>query len=354
LQRRDPVVAVTGLEGRDNPYPGTAIARALRLARGPRVTLVGLTYDPTLSGCFRDDVFDRVYQVPMPGDPPSTVLRRLLQIHEHERIDVLIPGLDSEIACYARHAGDLARAGIRTLLPPLASVQARYKDRLEALCRENGVASPRTTVVVDPERTFGVHVPLPCFVKGMLADAQLARTRDEAIAAFWRIAARWGYPVLAQEVVAGDEYDVCAVARGGEVLSMIAIRKTATSRAGKALGAVVVDEPALLAVSRLLTRALSWEGPLELEFVREASSGGFFLIEINARFPAWCAATHAMGVNLPDLHLRLVLGEPLPERLEPAPGAAFVRISRTTITTIDKLGVLHATGRLDHARRGAG
>jgi len=270
LQRPDPVVAVTGLEGRDNPYPGTAIARALRMARGARVTLVGLTYDPTLGGCFRDDVFDRVYQVPMPGDPRWTVLRRLLEIHADIRIDVLIPGLDSEIACYAQHSAPLADAGIRTLLPPPASVRARYKDRLEAFCHQNGFPTPRTVVVVDPAKTFGTHMPLPCFVKGMLADAQLVKTKDEAVAAFWRTAARWGYPVLAQEIVAGEEYDVCAVARSGEILSMIAIRKTATSASGKGIGAVVVDEPAVLEVARLVTRALRWEGPLELEFVRES------------------------------------------------------------------------------------
>lgn len=347
----DPVVAVTGLEGRDNPYPGVAIARALKMARGERVTLVGLAYDPTLTGCFRDDLFDRVYQVPMPGDPPSTVIRRLIEIRAEFPIDVLIPGLDSEIANYANHASALASSGIRTMLPPPSSVKARYKDRLEAFCRANGFLTPQTAVVVDPVKTFGVVFPLPCFVKGMLADAQHVASREEALAAYWRTVARWGYPVLAQQIVAGEEYDVCAVAKGGEIVSMIAIKKTATSRSGKGIGAVVVDEPAVLDVARRITRALSWEGPLELEFVREASSGEFFLIEINARFPAWCAATASMGVNLPDVLLRLVLGESLPDRLEPTPGSAFVRISRTTITDVARLGELHATGRVVHERR---
>src|SRR5262249_6716073 len=211
--------------------------------------------------------------------------------------------------------------------------------------------TPRTAVVVDPLKTFGGAFPLPCFVKGMLADAQLATTPEDAVAAWWRTAARWGYPVLAQEVVAGEEYDVCAVAKQGGIVSMIAIKRPATSRSGKGIGAVVVDEPAVLAVARDLTRALSWDGPLELEFVREASSGEFFLIEINARFPAWCAATASMGVNLPDVLLRLVLRQPLPERLAPAPGAAFLRLSRRRIADVGRLGELHATGRLVHAGR---
>src|SRR5262249_19677579 len=158
------------------------------------VSLVGLAYEATLTGCFRDDLFDRVYQVPLPGDPPSTVMRRLLEIHSEFRIDVLVPGLDSEMAVYASHASALARFGIRTMLPPASSVKARYKDRLEAFCQLHGFRTPRTAVVVDPLKTFGGAFPLPCFVKGMLADAQLATTPEDAVAAWWRTAARWGYP----------------------------------------------------------------------------------------------------------------------------------------------------------------
>src|SRR4029079_15199977 len=118
-------------------------------------------------------------------------------------------------------------------------VRARYKDRLEAFCQEHGFKTPPPVVVADPLKRCGGAFPLPCFVKGMLADAQLVSTQEEAVGAWWRTAARWGYPVLAQEAVAGEEYDVCAVAKGGEVVSMIAIKKTATSRSGKGIAAVV-------------------------------------------------------------------------------------------------------------------
>jgi carbamoyl-phosphate synthase large subunit len=154
---------------------------------------------------------------------------------------------------------------------------------------------------------------------------------------------------VAQMPVIGDEFDVCAVVRpDGEPAATIAIQKTVLSSAGKAIGAAVVDDPRLHAAALKVVRALEWEGPLELELMRESSSGRFHLIEINARFPAWVGATHDMGLNLPDLALRLALGEPLPRLSAPRAGTSFLRTSHTTLASIDQLGLLLASGRLEH------
>ncbi|MCA9000821.1 MAG: biotin carboxylase, partial [Planctomycetes bacterium] len=101
-------VAVTGLEGRDNPYPGCAIARALKEARGDAVSIIGFAYEPTLTGNLRGDLFDRVYTTPLPGDPAAVLLPRILEIHEQSPIDVLIPALDSELAIFSMHSAELA------------------------------------------------------------------------------------------------------------------------------------------------------------------------------------------------------------------------------------------------------
>ncbi len=350
MSKDRPVVAITGLEGRDNPYPGVAIARALRAARGRNVTLVGLAYDPLLTGNFRSDLFDRIYAVPYPSDPPSALRRRLREIHGEFPLDVLIPALDSEMPICAMMSDDLRADGIRTLLPAASSIKARFKERLESFCREHAIACPRTEVVVDPLKFFeGGHWPLPCFIKGCLADAHLVTTVDEAVAAHHRVALKWGYPVLAQEPVHGEEVDICAVVRpGGEPLAMLVMKKIALSRAGKAVGGVILDDPEAEAEARRIILALKWQGPLELELVREASSGRFHMIEINARFPAWVATSAGAGVNLPDLLLRLIMDEPLPAAAAVRAGTVFMRTSRTTISSIDQVGTLAATGRLIH------
>ncbi len=349
-RKRGPVVAITGLEGRDNPYPGCAVARALRAARGDALELLGFAYEPTLTGSFRRDLFDAVYLTPLPGDPAAVLLRRLFEIHAAHPIDVLIPALDSELPLFANHRAEIEARGIRMLIPSADAVKKRYKQRLPAWAARHGIASPRTEVVTDPT-TFWKQPEwtFPCWLKGSLADAVRVDDEAEALAVYWRLAARWGYPVLAQMPVIGEEFDVCAVARrGGDAAALITIRKTVVSSAGKAIGAQVVDDPAVRAVAHKILRALEWEGPLELELMREASSGRLHLIEINARFPAWVGVTHDMGLNLPDIALRLALGEALPAPREARTGTTFFRTSHTTLSGVEALSELLADGRLIH------
>ncbi|MFH0947027.1 MAG: ATP-grasp domain-containing protein [Planctomycetota bacterium] len=352
MSRVKPVVAVTGLEGRDNPYPGVAFASALRAARGDAIVLVGLAYEPTLTGCFRGDLFDRVYLTPLPGGPSATLLRRLREIHEEMPIDVLVPALDSELAVFAAHREELAGWGIRMTIPSAESVRVRYKQRLARWAGRNGIFTPKTEVITDPERFFRREEwRFPCFLKGPLADAVGVECVEEAIAACGRLASRWGFPVLAQEALLGEEYDVCSVAMpSGAEAATIAIKKTIQNSAGKAIGAEVVDDPDVLAAGRIVLEALAWEGPCEIEFLREFSSKRLFLLEVNARFPAWIGVAPAVGVNLPDLNLRIALQEPLPQAVRPRVGCRFLRSSRTSLSRAEDLGDLLSLGRLTHEK----
>jgi carbamoyl-phosphate synthase large subunit len=345
-----PVVAVTGLEGRDNPYPGAAIARALRTARRDSISLVGFAYEPTLTGNFREDLFDRIYLTPLPGDPAATLLRRIFEIHEEYPLDVLIPALDSELALFAAHRAELAERGIRMVIPSLEAVKSRYKQRLFAWGQRHSISVPRTEVVTKPESFWEQESwSLPCYLKGPLADAVRVESVAEAICVWHRLVRRWGYPVLAQRIVNGEEYDVCALAApGGEAVGAICLVKTILSATGKGIGAEVVDSPEALAAASRVLEALQWEGPLEIEMVREHSSGRFFLIEVNARFPAWIGIAPEAGLNLPDLLLRLALGEPLPENRVAQADTRFLRGSKTTISHVGRLGTLLESGRLIH------
>lgn len=341
---------MTGLEGRDNPYPGCAIARALKEARGDDVSIIGFSYEPTLTGNFRADLFDRVYTTPLPGDPAAVLLPRILEIHRGDPIDVFIPALDSELAIYSIHREQLAQHGIRMVVPSPEAVRSRYKQQLYPWAKQHSIFSPRTEVVTKAE-TFWEQESwgFPCFLKGPLADAIRVECQAEANAVYQRLVSRWGYPVLAQELVHGEEFDVCAVALpNGEAAGMVCIKKTVLNEAGKAIGGEVVDCPQAMDAARQVLEALKWSGPLEIEMIRESSSGRFFLLEVNARFPAWVGITPTAGLNLPDLLLRIALGEELPREQQAIVGTRFLRGTHTTITSTERLGELLTRGTLAH------
>lgn len=342
-----PVVALTGLEGRDNPYPGVAIARALRAARQDRVRIIGFAYDPTLTGNFRSDLFDAVYLTPLPGAPAATLKKRIFEIHDQDPIDVFLPALDSELAIFSMHREEFTKRGIQMSVPSPEAIKARYKQRLPGFAEKHGIFTPETEVVTSPDNFWDQEAwSFPCYLKGPLADAIKVENLAEAVAGFHRLVSRWGYPVLAQKTVNGEEFDICALAQSGRSLASICIKKTVLNDAGKAIGAEVVDTPGALAAAEKVISALDWDGPLEVELVRESSSGRYFLLEVNARFPAWIGASPALGLNLPDLALSLALGE---DRATPAAarvGARFLRTSKTTISRVEDLGRLLSAGAM--------
>ncbi len=344
---KKPTIAVTGLEGRDNPYPGLAVARALRAARGDRIRIIGLAYDPSLTGAFRRDLFDAVYVSPLPSDQPGVLLNRLDEIHAEDPITGFIPTLDSEVPLWTRIQKSFDERGWKTMLPPHAAVLARSKARLANFCKEHGFNTPRTEPVGDVDSFFSrKDWTLPVFLKGPIADAERVTTLEEARLAHARLAAAWGFPVLAQEPLAGHEFDVAAVADHGRLDAAVTIRKVVLSTLGKAVAAEVVEEEGALKLARELVRALKWHGPLELELMKSDEDGSFHLIEINGRFPAWVGMTPGAGLNLPERVLARLLGETPPPAGSARPGTLFFRTSRTTISRLDDLARLQTKGSL--------
>jgi carbamoyl-phosphate synthase large subunit len=90
-------VAVTGLNNVDNPGPGAPVIRALRESGEFDERIIGLLYDMLEPGAYHPSVSDASYVIPYPSAGLDHLFDRLVAIHEKEKIDVIIPTLDSEL-----------------------------------------------------------------------------------------------------------------------------------------------------------------------------------------------------------------------------------------------------------------
>ncbi len=321
-------VALTGLSGLDNPEPGLAVARALRSGwRGP-LRIDGLVYDAFSTGGWTPGVADGLHMIPPIAQGDDAVLQRLLTLHQRHRFDVLIPCLDLEVPVISRLSSRLARAGIRTLLPEAGDVQAISKVNLSAYCYANDVVTPRTVHVRDLS-TVSLHADsfgYPLWVKGTVAGAKKVYNREQAVFEAEILAAKWGGGVLLQEAIEGSEHMVAVVARSdGSCLSMISARKLGTNQRGKSVIGGVIDDPVLKRIASRLVSKLHWRGPLELEFVRAASGGQFYLIEINCRFPAWVLLSEFARANMPVALVKEILSPGAAVRSRVRVGSMYAR-----------------------------
>ncbi len=344
------VLALTGLHRGESPQPGGAVAESLRLVH-PALRIVGLCYDTMESGLFSTglDRLDAAHLMPFPGAGAEPLLDRLRELVAQEGIDAIIPCLDSELQNYLAIADDLAGLGVRVLLPESASLERRSKVKLTELCRGIGVPTPRT-FHADDAATLAAHAErtgYPCYVKGRLYDARRATTVAELYAGFHDIFHVWGGPVIVQEAVAGEEYDIAGIGDGkGGLEAFCIIRKMLRSRLGKGYAGVVVENPMLEDLARRIVAALEWNGPFELEFIK-APGRPPVLMEMNPRFPAWIDFPSKIGCNMPAAILERLYGDRRTTLPRCAAGRMFLR------HCTDLVGDIADLARLTGDRAGA-
>ena len=326
-------VGVSGINAVDNPGPGIGVARSLKEDRELDVEIVGLAYDAMEPGIYIDWIVDKSFMMPYPSGGGEPLLERLLHIKNSHGLDYVIPNLDSELPFYIKYAPALRDHGIGTFLPTLSLFRLRGKDKLDELAEQIGTGLPKTKVINSPGMLGEAiqEIGLPVMVKGCFYKAYLCHTLAEATAHFNALVAEWGYPVIVQEVVKGDELNVIGLGDGeGNCIGLVGIKKIWITALGKMWTGVTVRNEPMLAAAERFVRETKWRGPFELECIVNADN--VCLIEINPRFPAWVYLATGVGQNLPSRLLRTLLKMPVSTSIDFPAGKLYVRYSYDLVT----------------------
>lgn len=345
-------IAISGMNARpDNPGPGMAVARCLQEAPTFKGRVIGLGYDALDPGLHLSEICDQAYLLPYPSSSSGEFMSTLENILVQEKVDYLLPCLDVELFAIVRSVANLKDAGVSTFLPGQEQLRLCNKDNLEKLADMSGLKTPRTAKLTSPDffRTCEKnqwHYPL--VVKGLFYDAYIVPSAVEAREAFHKISASWGFPVLVQELIQGDELNLTALGDGeGNILAPVMMKKLATTDKGKAWAGVSIHDANLLLASTKIIQHSNWRGPLEVEIIRN-KRGQHYLIEINPRFPAWIYLSVGTGGNLPLNLLELACGlEPTPPEHYQA-GSMYLRYATETIAPIGNLESLMVSSALSN------
>lgn len=326
-------IALSGINAVDNPGPGVGVARSLKEDPDIQARIIGLAYDAMEPGIYMDWVVDKSYIMPYPSGDGDAYFDRLAFIRDQHGIDFLIPNFDAELPLYIKRASKLAEAGFKTFLPTMEQFKLRGKDKLIEVAERIDIGLPKTRVVSSLDQFAAAieEIKLPVMVKGSFYKAYRAYTFSEAIGHYHALVAEWGYPIIVQEIVAGEELNVIGVGDGaGGSLGLVGIKKMSVTALGKIWTGVTIKHAAMLEATQRFIREYRWRGPFELEcIVRDKD---VFLIEINPRFPAWVYFATGVGVNLPARMVRHCLGLPVPPTPDYEAGKLFVRYTYELVT----------------------
>jgi len=302
-------IAVSGINAVDNPGPGTGIMRSLKQS-SLDVRTIGLAYDTMEPGIYMDEVVDKAYLMPYPSSDRNSFLQRLEYIHSIEKINVIISALDAELPVMIALKAEIEKMGIKILIPTKKMFALRNKTELKKISEAIQVKSPQYISCTSLNDLYDAvdKLGFPCMIKGPFYEAFKVNSIVEAETKFQKIVSQWGFPIIAQKFIHGEEYDVIGLGDGtGKDLGIFAIKKMTTTSLGKVWNAISIHNENLSKATRRFVKHLEWQGGFEFEVLIENKTQELYLLEINPRFPAWVYMAGACGINLPERMVKFLL-----------------------------------------------
>ncbi|OGR10876.1 MAG: hypothetical protein A2277_20830 [Desulfobacterales bacterium RIFOXYA12_FULL_46_15] len=344
-------VGVTGLNMTDSPAPGVAVMRCIKEGFKNRFTGIGFGYDSMDAGLYERQFFKHVYLLPYPSEGPENLLERILTIHKKTPMDVIIPTLDAELFNFISIRKDLQKEGIMTFYPTKEQYEMCAKIKLHVLGEKADILIPKTSVEKELKKlSAGIeNIGFPLMVKGIYYDAYLAYSYDEVYRFTRKIVSRWGMPVILQKYIRGVELDVAALGDGeGGCIGYVPMRKLIITDKGKGWAAVTINDQKISALVSRFFSATKWQGPAELELIKEEGSDNYYLIEINNRFPAWIYLSKAAGINLPYLTVLMARGETVEKNQPYKIGVVYNRGTCDLVFDMKQLEIMNMEGELHY------
>lgn len=297
-------IAISGLNNTDNPAPGIPVIKALKNSQD----IIGFSYDTNEPGNYMQ-MTDKTYLMPYPSLGYEELKNRLEYIQQKSGLDAIIPCLDAELPLYIKNQKKIESMGIKLCLPSLENFELRNKNKLKSLASELNMTYPKTYEINSEDELIECTKSsnFPLMIKGNYYKAYKSYNIDSAIDNFYKISNEWGFPVLVQEVVTGEELNLVGVGDGkGELKGAVAIKKLTTTDIGKIWTGITIQNDNLMQIAKDFVEHTKWKGPFELECMVDKNN--IFMIEINPRFPAWVHFATEIGVNLPQMVVDIMEG----------------------------------------------
>lgn len=342
-------IAVTGLNATDNPGPGVPIIRSIRDSEKFEGNIIGLIYDALEPGIYMENIADKKYLIPYPSSGLENYLNRLIYIHEKEKLDIIIPSLDSELYVYIKLRNKLAELGIKIYIPTLEQLNIRSKDKLFDFCQNHSIKVPKNILAMSHKDLYSIPDTLsyPVVIKGIFYEAYISNNFEEAQTAFNKLTAKWGYPIIIQEFIKGDEFNVAALGDGtGRTVGAVAMRKTYITDKGKGWAGITIDNRQLIELAKNVIEKTKWKSGLELEFIKDNKTNEYYLLEINPRFPAWIYLATSAGQNMPYSLIELATSKDVATYENYEIGKIFVRSAWDLITDVKIFEKIAVSGEL--------
>lgn len=325
-------VLVTGAGG------PSGVSMLLAMAGTP-VTMLAGDIDPYGAGLYLVPPARRVI-LPRGDDPRFA--DAVLEICRRERVDLVVPTVDSELMPLAAARARYAEAGVRLLVASERTLGVCLdKWRLAERCRD-AVHVPATALV------DGAFEPAACALPAIVKPRSGSGSRGirlverrEELEALERDGT-----LLVQEHLPGTEYSLDVLARADGHVAAVVPRARLKVDSGIAVTGRTLHDDDLDAFAREVARLIGLTTVANVQ-VRDDAAGAPALLEVNPRFPGTMPLTVASGINMPRLAVAEALGTAaIPDGPLPFDDIAMVRFFQERFFAFDEIAELQRDAAL--------
>ena len=266
---------------------------------------------------------DKKVLVPLISD--QSYIPTLIEICKTNRIDALIPTIDTDLLLLAKNAAEFEAVGTKVLISPLDKIEVcRDKNFTSGFFRSCGLHAPTTY-----NNCSKYDGGFPCFIKPKDGSSSIDAYKINNTEELLEFANRVNNYII-QPFVDGEEYtvDIFCDFDGNPVY--ITPRKRIAVRAGEVLKTEIVCDDNIIEECRVLIDKFKPVGAITVQLIKEKNTGINYYIEINPRYGGGAPHSIMAGADSPGAVIRILSGEKLGfEKNAAEPGAVFSRFDQS-------------------------
>ena len=248
----------------------------------------------------------------------------LLDICKKDKIDLLIPTIDTDLLVLSRNKEKFEEIGTRVMISePDKVLICRDKNNTSQFFVDCGLAAPMP--VNDVERYVG---GFPAFIKPKDGSSSInafkVEDKEELLMYSQQVE-----DYIIQPFISGKEYTIDIFCDfDGKPISIIP-RERMQVRAGEVLKTQIFMDETMIKEAKALCRAFKPCGPITVQLIQDEKTGVNYYIEINPRYGGGAPLSMKAGARSAEYILRLLSGEEVKEPEHISDGAIYSRFDQS-------------------------
>ncbi len=260
---------------------------------------------PALQFCDQTEIVCRIAD--------ERYLPMLLEICERERVDCLIPTIDTDLLLLARNKSRFEQIGTKVLIaaPDKVSI-CRDKNYTADYFISLGLKSPQPVNSIEKyeQALQAGKTNFPAFIKPKDGSSSVNAYKVDNLSDLKMYAERIEDYII-QPYISGREYtiDIFCDMEGNPIY--ITPRERLAVRAGEVLKTRIAQDGVMIAEMKTLVADFKPSGQITVQLIQDECTGDNYYIEINPRFGGGAPLSIKAGADSAEALLRLLAGEQL-------------------------------------------